>query len=233
MKQNRQSKIVAILALCVSVLGLTLGFAAFSNTLTISSSATVTPDSSDFKLTIYGIDQEINDENYEEVVQNITLYDSKEASFPYVETGVTAANAKINNNTLTISDISVNFTEPKQEAVYFFLVSNDSEYDAYFKIQDYEKITSSTPVCTPGNGATPSLVEAACEHIHYNFQLITPDGELVEDVFFEGSYKIEKDSYVLMGISIDTGSSSYATARADGPFSVSWDDITLDFSTAA
>ena len=29
MKQRKQSKIVAILALCVSVLGLTLGFAAF------------------------------------------------------------------------------------------------------------------------------------------------------------------------------------------------------------
>ena len=41
MKRERQAKWVSIIALCISVLGLTLGFAAFSNTLTISSSATV------------------------------------------------------------------------------------------------------------------------------------------------------------------------------------------------
>ena len=55
MKRNRQAKIVAILSLCVSVVGLTLGFAAFSNTLTISSSTTVSPDESDFKLVLYGL----------------------------------------------------------------------------------------------------------------------------------------------------------------------------------
>ena len=58
MKQNKQSKLVAILALCVSVVGLTLGFAAFSNTLTISSSATVKPDQKDFKIVAYGIEDQ-------------------------------------------------------------------------------------------------------------------------------------------------------------------------------
>ena len=55
MKRNRQSRIVEILALCASVLGLTLGFAAFSNTLTISSSTTASLDESDFKLVLYGL----------------------------------------------------------------------------------------------------------------------------------------------------------------------------------
>ena len=55
MRKNQKQKIMAIVALCISVLGLTLGFAAFSNTLTISSSATVTPDSKDFKLVLYGV----------------------------------------------------------------------------------------------------------------------------------------------------------------------------------
>lgn len=235
MERNRQTKIIAIIALCVAVVGLTLGFAAFSNTLTISSSATVTPNESDFKLTVYGIDEEINENNYYDMIQNISLYDSKEYSYPYVDNGVTALNAKINNDTLTISDISINFTEPNQEVIYFFKVANESEYDAFFKIEDYEKIIYSDPICTPGEGATPSLVEAACKEITYNLQLITPDFELVEDVVSTGSYKIEKDSYVVIGINIQyhTGSTSSYAARADGPFSVKWDDIKLDFSTAA
>ena len=41
---------MVIVALCVAALCLTLGFAAFSNTLTISSSATVTPEEADFKI---------------------------------------------------------------------------------------------------------------------------------------------------------------------------------------
>ena len=102
MERNRQTKVIAIVALCVAVVGLTLGFAAFSNTLTISSSATVTPNESDFKLTVYGIDQEINEDNYYDVIQNISVYDSKEYSYPYVDNGVTALNAKINNGTLSI-----------------------------------------------------------------------------------------------------------------------------------
>ena len=50
MEKSRTSKIIAVVALVVAVLGLSLGFAAFSNTLTISSSATVSPDSGDFDI---------------------------------------------------------------------------------------------------------------------------------------------------------------------------------------
>ena len=50
MEKNKGSKIIAIVALVVAVFGLTLGFAAFSNTLTISSSAYVSPSSDNFKI---------------------------------------------------------------------------------------------------------------------------------------------------------------------------------------
>ena len=44
MEKNRTVQLIAILALVVGVVGLSIGFAAFSNTLKIKSNATVAPD---------------------------------------------------------------------------------------------------------------------------------------------------------------------------------------------
>lgn len=49
--QERSSKVIAIVALCVGVVGLSLGFAAFSAQLTVSSSAKVTVTEDSFILT--------------------------------------------------------------------------------------------------------------------------------------------------------------------------------------
>ena len=46
--RNKQG--ITIAALIVAIIGLSIGFAAFANTLTISSSASVTPDSSNFRV---------------------------------------------------------------------------------------------------------------------------------------------------------------------------------------
>ena len=42
--ENRKFKIMAIAALIICVIGLSVGFAAFANTLTINSTSNVTPD---------------------------------------------------------------------------------------------------------------------------------------------------------------------------------------------
>lgn len=83
MRQNKKVKIITITSLCLAVVGLTLGFAAFSNQLTISSSATISPDSSDFKITAYGIsDTSIS-------MDNITdkSFDSTTLSVPFTSGG--------------------------------------------------------------------------------------------------------------------------------------------------
>ncbi len=50
MEKQRQTKVITIVALVVAVFGISLGFAAFSNILTISSSATVKPDALSFSV---------------------------------------------------------------------------------------------------------------------------------------------------------------------------------------
>ena len=50
MEKDRGGKVIAIVALLVGVVGLTIGFAAFSNTLTIRSEAEYNPDASVFNV---------------------------------------------------------------------------------------------------------------------------------------------------------------------------------------
>ena len=57
MRKDRKVQILSIVALVLAITGMSLGFAAFSSTLTISSSATVTPNSDDFSMTFLGLDE--------------------------------------------------------------------------------------------------------------------------------------------------------------------------------
>ena len=232
MKQNRQSKIVAILALCVSVVGLTLGFAAFSNTLTISSSATVSPNESDFNINVYGI----GDWNGNLGYAALTDFTSSSISIPQIGfegkyLAQSATNAKITDNgkTITISDINVGFSGPGQIASYYFMIKNEGQYDAYVDLTELEN-TLDIPkggVCTPGPEATPELVRNACYDISLQNTLTASNGE-----YLSGGQvvRLAKDDYLTLDMHIDYSEAS-GTNRADGDFTVAFDDLTLEFTS--
>lgn len=54
--QERSSKVIAIVALCVGVVGLSLGFAAFTANLTVESGATYTPNEAEQFDNVFGFD---------------------------------------------------------------------------------------------------------------------------------------------------------------------------------
>ena len=228
--QNRQSKVVAILALCVSVVGLTLGFAAFSNTLTISSSATVKPDESDFNINVYGM-------NYEEGEDigdffDLTWYSSERSKVfgkPWVSDSKHATDAKIidNGKNIVISDISVTMTEPRQGSGYVFLIKNEGKYDVYFDVAKFDAlyVGRGAESCTPDDGTSANLVAQACDDIFFSKWIWTgydlPTG-------LDTTYKLDKGSYIYLHLDI-----GYAPDgdRADGPFTVDFDDLVLEFSS--
>ena len=100
--ESRSSKVVAIVALVVAVIGLGIGFAAFSSTLTISSSATVTPSANSL------------------TGSSIT---------PTTTGGATAEASSFTETTLTGSDAQ--FTAPGQSVKYSLYAYNAGEYLAY------------------------------------------------------------------------------------------------------
>ena len=229
MEKEKQTKLMVILALCVSVVGLAIGFAAFSNTLTISSSATVSPNASDFNINVYGI------ENMDGVTTSPThnLYTSTKFSVPlmgYNGVGIplSATPAKINDqgSSITISDINVGLSKPGQSASYYFMVKNEGQYDAYVFWKEWNLVDYD---CILAEGTTPELAEKACQDVTLYVMGEFSDGTQIYD--YEDSYvKIAKGDYIIIEVWVDYMSSD-VQERADGDFSLDYDDIEFEFTS--
>lgn len=223
MEKTRKIKILSIIALVLSICAMSLGFAAFSTTLNISSSANVTPNSNDFKILLYpsaistyGTEQHSGGSDSDDV-------------YIYSETsnGAKAENVVLNSSTTSLSGLKANFTEPGQSVTYIVYAGNTGAYDAYLTAINFANIsgTSSNKVCTPGDNATASLVSAACNAISISVDV---DGTTVTDSETIYNHILYMGSFESISITIDYAPNG---ARADGPFSVSFGDIAFDYST--
>lgn len=245
MKNSRQTKLLVIIALVLALTGMSLGFAAFSSTLSISSSASVTPNSNDFKIKIYGY-SETTDDN----ISNINAYTSETTGYGFDESTGNALNtvALINNTNLTITGIDTQMTKPTDDHIFVFRIANEGQYDAYF---DLSQIKYSTPLsCVAESGTTESLVAAACDDISIETIITTEEcmeasvkydkGEITEEEYSEyestqiytygqtGKIRLEKNKSLFLFLAIYYAGNGN---RADGPFSVTFEDIKLEFTT--
>ena len=124
MGENRTYKMVSVIALVLGVVGVTLGYAAFSNTLTISSSAEVTPDESNFNV-------DFSTANNSVVADPITP--TLSPSTPV--TGFEATNGVINTaSDPTVTNLKATFTAPGQSVTYQFYAYNAGQIVAYLKM---------------------------------------------------------------------------------------------------
>lgn len=214
MEKDRSSKVIAIVALLVAVVGLSVGFAAFSSTLTISSSANVTPNSDTFKVVFSSNDTTLTTEA---VNGNVT------------GTGASATAATINNDTNpTISGLAATFTEPGQKVVYTFYAHNSGEYEAFLKSVTYANVTgkSESRVCTPGRDTTAALVTNACDDISVKVNVGTTN-TTASKANITG-HSLAKTDFEPVTVTIEYASNG---DRADGDFSVAFGDISLVYSS--
>ena len=213
MEKQRNIKILSIVALVLAIAGMSLGFAAFSTTLNISSSASVSPSSSSFSLGFYP--------------SQIPTLDDGILS-PTTSGGATGSNVTLSPGSTTITGLNANFTEPGQTIEYSFYVGNEGEYDAYLRAINFLNVSGKTSnkVCTPGTGTTASLVEATCEAITMTVEV---NGTIATSTNTSISGNtLAKGAFTEVNVTI-----SYAEngARADGPFTVDFGGISLDYST--
>lgn len=215
MEKNRSSKVLAIIALLVSAIGLSLGFAAFSQTLTISTSATVKPNSSDFKVVFSSQDGSVATNPVVGVANPTTL--------------VTSYGTISNLENPVISGLGAEFTAPGQKVVYTFYAANVGEYDAYLQSIIFANASSgSSPrVCTAKAGTTDSYVQSACNDITLKVK-VGDSLETAGSVSTISGHKLAKGDFELITVTIE-----YAVdgARADGDFSVDFGDITLNYGS--
>lgn len=217
MEKNRGSKILAIIALLVSAVGLSLGFAAFSQTLTIRSSASVKPTSTDFKVVFSSSSTAVETNPVIPVGTPTTIVNPEDKT------------TIINSGNPKISGLTANFTAPGQKVVYTFYAANIGEYDAYLNNIAFANVGSenSTRSCTANSGTTNALVQVACNDISLKIKV----GEELETNSSLDSIKnhlLVKGGFEPVVVTIEYAADG---ARADGDFSVSFGDITLNYGT--
>ncbi len=219
MRRNNNQTLIIVL-LVVAIAGLGIGFASFSRTLTISSSAAVNPNADDFKVVLSGS----SSSNTTSVIPTLSA------------TGVTnftGGTATISSDGLSITGLKANFTEPDQKVTYTFYARNTGKYIAYRNNLVFNNISGQSvrKKCTPGTGADATMVASACNGIDVIFS--GNDGAFMDNLN-DGRYRgcdrvgTDKGDFEKHQIIIEYSSTA---SRVDGPFTVSFGDISVEYGT--
>ena len=213
MRRYRRNQIYIIVALLIAVAGLGIGFAAFSSTLNISSSAIVTPNSDSFSLAFSSSAYAITTSDDSSTVVSGTGTDGAIG-------GITGLYRKY------ATGLTAQLTKPGQSLMTTIYVHNNGEYDAYLNKVNISNINgTSYKKCVAATGTTDQLVQSACEGIDI---IISIDGNSYSWGQKISNHKIEKDEAQQVIITISYNSSA---ARSDGNFDIEFGDITLEYST--
>lgn len=260
MRKTRRTKLIVIIVLVVAVCGMSIGFAAFSVTLTISSRATVSPASGNLALKMYGFtgqtfESVFNLDNYtSETIANMLEIQDPEVVL-YNRTSI------IDSDSLSLYLGEVELKNPNNFVYTFIKIVNEGNYDAYF---DSSQFTNNDfmGTCVAGEGTSETLVEEVCPYIvrgvviyteesfekekQYYYESINYDeynSFLEQDCFYTATNygenkvcKLAKGEQLVMLAIVGYNQSTHmdgtdVTPRADGLFSVTFPDLKLEFTS--
>lgn len=227
MRNQRKNKMIFIGVLALAVGGITIGFAAFSNVLTIRSSATVNPDPSTFNVSLSSSATSVEKNEVVPTSNNATV-------------AANSSNAVISNDGKILSNISFAFTEPGQSVTYSLFAYNDGEYEAHYKSFTHQRPSSTTEsktaFCIAGEGTTEALAKEACKAIKVD---VSVDGCVHNSNTISSawttSFTCGRDITLLKRQSHPiTITFTYKEdgARADGPISIEYGDMELKYGSA-
>ena len=237
MDRDRRARVIAIAALLVGVVGLSLGFAAFSNTLTIKSSAEVNVDENTFNVDFSSSSASVVDGTVTPTLAPATGHD-----------GFAGSDATIDNSAdgaPVIRNLHATFTKHGEKVTYSFYTKNAGAIKAYLMNVNFANAEggSATKVCTakevtsPATPATDSLVQAACQGISLKLTLGSEafTATTARNAFASATaHDLEKNGdtpdYEAVTVEIEYADGS---AQADGDFDVAFGDITLNYSSVA
>ena len=217
MEKKRKLKIIIIIVLMIAITTMSLGYAIFSATLNISSNATVTPNSSDFSIGFY-----------ESNTATVAGESTPDGIGFTSSGGATGTIPTIDVTKKSLSGAKANFTAPGQSVTFNLFIGNLGEYDAYLRAVNFLNVvgTDTHIVCTPDKGTSSTLVKSACDAISMSVTIGTTT--ITETNTSISRFIIPKSTFIKTSVTIyyDSGG-----APADGPFSVDFGEISLDFST--
>ena len=215
MQKSRNSKFIIIVVLMILVIGLSIGFSAFTNIITIKSGADVKPSATSFNVDFSSASGKVENNKITPTLNPTTL---------------TATSAVIDNTgDPTISGLGVTFTEPGQSATYTFYSHNSGEYTSYLKSITFGAAEGTTlsKACTASTGTSQELVNAACNSISLSIK-VGNDAAVTQTIQNITSHSLAKNTSEPIIITISYGSGAQV---ADGDFVVKFGDITLNYSS--
>ena len=159
MRTERSLKVMSVLALVVSVCALSVGFAVFSQNLTINGTADIETSKWD-----------IHFENLSDVV--INGENASEVTKPTINSGT------------SIENFDIKFKNHNSSATYTFDVKNAGTYDA--KISD---IIVNTPTCTGTGENAETDASNVCNNLTYTFTYADGSAIGVNDTLTVGETK--------------------------------------------
>ena len=233
MERERNIKIIVVVALIISVISLSLGFAAFSNSLTIVANSNVQPLNS---LKVLFSSSNILQEEIGENIDVELLPSGETTLYP----GFTVAVPIINNSIVTaptLSNLKATFIRPGESVTYTLYIHNASSYDV-----ELAAINFGTKNCVAKTGTSQNLVDAACGEIDIE---VAVGGGTDEPPLVSASQKTNA-SNVVSGHVLGAGeyetvavkllysdlSSGAGNTDIDGDFDVTFGDVTLTYTTA-
>ena len=233
MEKNRSTKIIAIAALFIAVIGLSIGFAAFSSTLTINSSATVTPEQSQWKVGfVFSTTDSLSTYYNTPAVGSYTIANNVTLGQAYVASAdVKILNVETSNNSgsALLEDLSAAFTAPGQKVTYKFYVKNESAMPAYLHTVRFTGSKTCYAVASGDGDAT--LVQDACNHmtvtIHVAGQNITDS--TASTTVSSGGTVAANGGTAEVTVDIDYAEGYYV----DTPITATFKTIELDYSAIA
>lgn len=215
MKYRRKKQLTIMLILVAVISTISVGFAAFSSTLNISSSATVTPNSDDFNIVFSSSQYTINTRD-----DSGTLVSG---------VGTNGAVGGITNlYRKSASGLIAQFTEPGQILSTTIYAHNIGEYDAYLTGITFESVDGANQkICTASSDASDSLVQSACEGINISINVGGTNYEYGEAI---SNHVLSKGSVEQIIITVTYEADA---DRADGNFDIEFGEISLNYSTVA
>ena len=217
MEKDRSSKIIAIVALIVGIVGLTVGFAAFTRDLNITFSESNVKVSGDLDV---------------KILASSNAGDTSKTVAGTLNGATSALDATISTDGLTISNLDATFNDKNQSVEYDFYIYNNSEYDSYLKKVEFLNYSGNSinKVCTAVSGTTQSLVDAACEDISLTIDI---GGETVLDTK-DANFtvpKITKGQTSAAKIVISYNGGDDSAVVPNGDFKINFGGIKLSYSS--
>ena len=202
MEKSRKAKKSVLIVLLLLVVGLTIGFAAFTSQLTISSSASVKGNSTNFKVVF-------SESNSSVTGNTTTMGGNATAAGTFSGTSLTGLKAE--------------FTAPGQTATWELYAYNDGQFDAFLKDVTIGEIKG-----TAVSGTTQSYVDEAVKGLSISVKVDdkTTYSATTNDISSNNDLAKGEGEKVLVTLTY-----SDTAAIADGDFTVTIGDIKLNYES--